>query len=90
MAKLKMRFSVGDKVRIREFREEYRNQAPAFVVQMEQLCGEEFVIDREYIGHIIQYKGWAWHEDWLEFAEEEAEEDVDFAAFEAVLMGAVL
>ena len=82
---LKMKFRVGDKVRIREFREAYRYQDPMFVESMKKLCGNEFVVD-EIISGYIYYKGCKWHEDWLEFVEDEEEFDIDPDAFESVLL----
>lgn len=78
-----MGFEVGDRVRIRQFQEEWRNQDPGFTYEMEEYCGKEFIIDSKY--KYVSYEGWVWHDDWLEPAEEEAEDDVDLAEFEAVI-----
>lgn len=80
-----MKFRVGDKVRIREFREAYRDQSPGFMDSMKKLCGNEFVVDEIISGHIY-YNGWKWHEDWLELIEDEEEFDIDPDAFESVLL----
>lgn len=83
------KFKVGDRVRIREFREEYRNQSPGFMGGMKELCGVEFTID-EMVGYSgwVLYKGWKWHEDWLEFVEDEEEfdADIDPDIFDTVLL----
>lgn len=83
------KFKVGDRVRIREFREEYRNQSPGFMGAMKELCGVEFTIDEMagYNGWVC-YKGWKWHEDWLEFVEDEEEfdADIDPDIFDTVLL----
>lgn len=82
-----MGFNIGDKVRIKEFRKEYKNQGPGFTGPMEKLCGEVFTVT-EKTGHIVRYKGWQWYSDWLELVEEAiAEEvfDIDSTAFESIL-----
>ena len=82
-----MGFNIGDKLRIKEFREEYINQGPGFTGPMKALCGEVFTVT-EQIGHIVRYKGWQWYSDWLELVEEaiaEEEFDIDPTAFESIL-----
>lgn len=80
-------FNIGDFVRIREFRDEYKNQSPGFIVNMKELCGQEFVISQiqEESGW-IRYNGWSWHEDWLEPVEVEEETDIDVEVFDSVLL----
>ena len=55
---------------------------------MKKLCGEEFTIDKINDDGWIYYDGWSWHEDWLELAEAEAEEEFDINqdSFDAVLL----
>lgn len=88
MGELNTRFKVGDRVRIREFREEYRDQAPSFVSEMEELCGTEFTIDEIFDRGWISYGGWSWNEDWLELVEDEEEfdTDIDPNIFDTVLL----
>ena len=80
------RFNTGDKVRIREFQEEFNGQSPGFTPAMRDLCGEVFVIKEISYGYV--YHGvWRWNDDWLELVEEEEEfdADIDVAAFEAII-----
>lgn len=83
------KFKIGDRVYIREFKDEYRYQGPGFIPEMQPFCGEEFVIDK-ISGNLIQYKGWSWLEDWLELVEEIEEEEeplweINPKDFEAIL-----
>ena len=82
-----MGFQIGDKLRIKEFREEYKNQGPGFTDPMKAHCGEVFTVTKK-IGDIVIYKYWQWHSDWLELVEEaitEEEFDIDPTAFESIL-----
>ena len=85
----KIGLNIGDKVRIREFKEEYRDQSPGFLGLMRDLCGEEFVITDTTMNGWVIYKDWKWHKDWLELVEPtvvEEEFDIDPDAFEAMLI----
>lgn len=84
-----MKFKVGDKVRIREFKDEYRYQGPGFIPEMQPFCGEEFFIEN-VSGNNIEYKGWSWYGEWLELVEEIEEEEeplweINPEDFEAIL-----
>jgi hypothetical protein len=84
------KFGIGDRVRIREFREEYLHQGPGFADEMKNLCGEEFVIYPENLDMFysyIRYKDWSWDDDWLELVEreEEFDFDIDQTEIEAIL-----
>lgn len=81
------KFNIGDKVRIKPFREGYRAQPPAFTRHMEHLCGREFVVE-EFRVNYVKYEDYVWHDDWLEpieDIEEEAEEDIDAVDFESII-----
>lgn len=81
------KFNIGDFVRIREFRDEYKDQSPGFIFNMKELCGQEFVISEiQKERGWIRYNGWSWHEDWLEPVEVEEETDIDVEVFDSVLL----
>lgn len=79
-----MNFEVGDRVLVKEFRPEYRDQAPTFTTQMERFCGQESTIE-DISGKFYFFNGYWWHADWLDHVEEEAENDIDPAAFDAII-----
>lgn len=80
-----MKFEAGDRVLVKEFRPEYRDQAPKFTPQMERFCGQEFTIEDIVNGGFCFFNGYWWHADWLDHVEEEAENDIDPAAFDAII-----
>lgn len=80
-----MKFEVGDRVLVKEFRPEYRDQAPTFTIQMERFCGQEFTIEDVTRAGFCFFNEWWWNADWLEHVEEEAENDIDPAAFDAII-----
>ena len=56
-----MRFKIGDKVRIRPYKEEYQYQSPLFCYPRKDYCGEDFFIGDFAANGDILYKGWRWN-----------------------------